>query len=232
MTMKLTLLFSIATTLILSSPALSQIYQWTDSKGTVHFSETPPKNSSIKIKTVKQVYVSPEKKDWIVARKIETRESEAEQQRLAREKLRQQQQRPQQAAPSRELFTKENSDMGWQSRLALNKQILRNSKRTKLIGKAEATKLGLGWQARKQMNEQIIANQGFVSGQRSNNNTASDYSSHDPVMTTQINGEWDNNGRHYSPAGGGNLWKDDGTFMQKAAGGYIDTKTGLFIPAN
>lgn len=47
-----------------------------------------------------------------------------------------------------------------------------------------------------------------------------------------INGEWDNQGRHYSPAGGGNAWRDDGTFMQKAAGGYIDTKTGQFVPAN
>lgn len=47
-----------------------------------------------------------------------------------------------------------------------------------------------------------------------------------------INGEWDTQGRHYTPAGGGNAWRDDGTFMQKAAGGYIDTKTGKFIPAN
>lgn len=44
-----------------------------------------------------------------------------------------------------------------------------------------------------------------------------------------INGEWDTRGRHYTPAGGGNAWRDDGTFMQKAAGGYIDTKTGEHI---
>jgi hypothetical protein len=43
----------------------------------------------------------------------------------------------------------------------------------------------------------------------------------------------DNYGRHYSPAGGENVIRDeDGTLMQKAAGGYIDTKTGKFIPAN
>ena len=47
-----------------------------------------------------------------------------------------------------------------------------------------------------------------------------------------INGEWDTKGNHYTPAGGGNKWKQDGTFMQKAAGGYIDTKTGQFVPAN
>jgi hypothetical protein len=49
---------------------------------------------------------------------------------------------------------------------------------------------------------------------------------------TVINGEWDTRGRHYSPAGDGNAWRDDGTFMQKAAGGYIDTKTGEFVPSN
>jgi hypothetical protein len=49
---------------------------------------------------------------------------------------------------------------------------------------------------------------------------------------TVINGEWDTRGRHYSPAGDGNVWRDDGTFMQKAAGGYIDTKTGEFVPSN
>jgi hypothetical protein len=43
----------------------------------------------------------------------------------------------------------------------------------------------------------------------------------------------DNHGQHYSPAGGQNVIRDsDGTFMQKTAGGYIDTKTGKFIPAN
>ena len=47
-----------------------------------------------------------------------------------------------------------------------------------------------------------------------------------------INGEWDTHGNHYTPAGGGNKWRQDGTFMQKAAGGYIDTKTGQFVPAN
>ncbi len=50
--------------------------------------------------------------------------------------------------------------------------------------------------------------------------------------SSNINGGWDNHGRHYSPAGGGNAWRNDGTFMQKAAGGYIDTKTGQFIPSN
>lgn len=49
---------------------------------------------------------------------------------------------------------------------------------------------------------------------------------------TIIHGEWDTQGRHYTPAGGGNIWRSDGTFMPKAAGGYIDTKTGLFVPAN
>ncbi len=49
---------------------------------------------------------------------------------------------------------------------------------------------------------------------------------------TTINNEWDTNGNHYTPAGGGNKWRQDGTFMQKAAGGYIDTKTGQFIPSN
>ncbi len=49
---------------------------------------------------------------------------------------------------------------------------------------------------------------------------------------TIINGEWDTHGQHYTPAGGGNAWRSDGTFMQKAAGGYIDTKTGQFVPAN
>jgi len=47
-----------------------------------------------------------------------------------------------------------------------------------------------------------------------------------------INGEWDTHGRHYTPAGSGNAWRDDGTFMQKTAGGYIDTKTGQFVFAN
>ena len=49
---------------------------------------------------------------------------------------------------------------------------------------------------------------------------------------TTINGEWDTRGTHYTPAGGGNKWRQDGTFMQKVAGGYIDTKTGQFIPSN
>jgi len=47
-----------------------------------------------------------------------------------------------------------------------------------------------------------------------------------------INGEWDDRGNHYSSAGGGNAWRSDGTFMQKTGGGYIDTKTGQFIPAH
>lgn len=49
---------------------------------------------------------------------------------------------------------------------------------------------------------------------------------------TTINGEWDTHGKHYTPAGNGNKWRQDGTFMQKAAGGYIDTRTGEFAPAN
>lgn len=49
---------------------------------------------------------------------------------------------------------------------------------------------------------------------------------------TIINGEWDTQGRHYTPAGDGNRLRQDGTFMQKAAGGYIDTKTGQFVPSN
>jgi len=58
-------------------------------------------------------------------------------------------------------------------------------------------------------------------------------SSKSTLITPQETGpEWDTQGRHYTPAGGGNLWRDDGTLMQKAAGGYIDTKTGQFIPAN
>ena len=45
--------------------------------------------------------------------------------------------------------------------------------------------------------------------------------------------EWDTQGNHYTPAGGGNLIRDsDGAFMQKAAGGYIDTESGEFVPAN
>jgi hypothetical protein len=47
-----------------------------------------------------------------------------------------------------------------------------------------------------------------------------------------INGEWDTQGRHYAPAGGGNAWRSDGVFMQKAAGGYINTQTGEFVPAH
>ena len=47
-----------------------------------------------------------------------------------------------------------------------------------------------------------------------------------------ITGEWDSQGRHYTPAGGENAWRDDGVFMQKAAGGYINTQTGEFVPAN
>ena len=47
-----------------------------------------------------------------------------------------------------------------------------------------------------------------------------------------IHGEWDTAGNHYSPAGQGNKVRQDGTFMQKAAGGYIDTQTGQFIPSN
>jgi hypothetical protein len=38
-------------------------------------------------------------------------------------------------------------------------------------------------------------------------------------------------GTKTTSAGDGNLWRSDGTFMQKAAGGYIDTKTGRFVPA-
>jgi len=47
-----------------------------------------------------------------------------------------------------------------------------------------------------------------------------------------INGEWDNRGNHYAPADPtGNTWRSDGAFMQKAAGGYINTQTGEFIPS-
>jgi hypothetical protein len=53
-----------------------------------------------------------------------------------------------------------------------------------------------------------------------------------PTTPATINGEWDSKGNHYTPAGGDNAWRSDGTFMQKAAGGYIDTKTGQFVPAN
>ena len=60
-------------------------------------------------------------------------------------------------------------------------------------------------------------------GERSNNE--------DGQQGATIDGEWDTHGTHYTPAGGGNKWRQDGTFMQKAAGGYIDTKTGRFIPS-
>ena len=51
-------------------------------------------------------------------------------------------------------------------------------------------------------------------------------------VNSNINGEWDTKGRHYTPAGGGNAWRDDGTFMQKSGAGYINTKTGQFVPSN
>jgi hypothetical protein len=63
---------------------------------------------------------------------------------------------------------------------------------------------------------------------RSKNNTQN---TDEVNQHTIINGEWDTQGRHYTPAGGGNAWRDDGAFMQKAAGGYINTQTGQFIPA-
>ena len=47
-----------------------------------------------------------------------------------------------------------------------------------------------------------------------------------------IMGEWDDKGNHYTSAGGGNTWRSDGTFMQKSGRGYINTKTGQYIPAN
>lgn len=47
---------------------------------------------------------------------------------------------------------------------------------------------------------------------------------------TIIYGEWDDQGHHYTPAGGGNAWRSDGTFMQNTPGGYIDTKTGQRVP--
>lgn len=56
--------------------------------------------------------------------------------------------------------------------------------------------------------------------------------SHDEEKHTVIQGEWDTHGKHYTPATDGNKYRQDGTFMQKAAGGYIDTKTGRFVPSN
>lgn len=67
---------------------------------------------------------------------------------------------------------------------------------------------------------------GYEDAQRTHRNNNADR------QHTIINGEWDNQGDHYTPAGGGNKWRQDGTFMQKAAGGYIDTKTGRFVPSN
>ena len=46
-----------------------------------------------------------------------------------------------------------------------------------------------------------------------------------------IMGDYDNQGNHYTPFGGGNLLRSDGTIMQKSAGGYVNTKTGRFTPS-
>ena len=56
----------------------------------------------------------------------------------------------------------------------------------------------------------------------------------EPNQPTHINcaSGFDDQGNHYMSAGGGNAWRSDGTFMQKTGGGFIDTKTGGFVPCN
>ena len=50
---------------------------------------------------------------------------------------------------------------------------------------------------------------------------------------TVIQNQWDNKGRHYAPAAGKkNAWRSDGVFMIKVSGGYINSKTGQFVPGN
>lgn len=48
---------------------------------------------------------------------------------------------------------------------------------------------------------------------------------------TVISNQWDNKGRHYAPTGRrGNAWRSDGVFMIKVSGGYVNSRTGEFVP--
>jgi hypothetical protein len=101
---------------------------------------------------------------------------------------------------------------GWKSKIAYKKVVnsMQHAQRMALAGKYQSVQ-----QPQYDYNGESSANQSST-----------------PTTPATINGEWDSKGNHYTPAGGDNAWRSDGTFMQKAAGGYIDTKTGQFVPAN
>ena len=121
-----------------------------------------------------------------------------------------------------EMARKEFSAGGFTGRAAKEMIRSQNAKNRKAIDRLRA--------------QYVMANQGQTYQPAT---TRAGTSSNQPINTpaannlpANIHGEWDTQGKHYTPANGGNLWRSDGVFMQKAAGGYINTKTGQFVPSN
>ena len=49
---------------------------------------------------------------------------------------------------------------------------------------------------------------------------------------THNHGAVDNHGKYYAPAGRGVTDPQNGTYYEKVGGGYVNTRTGEFMPAN
>ncbi len=60
-------------------------------------------------------------------------------------------------------------------------------------------------------------------------NDTSDQQAPQGQAPTVVSNQWDDKGNHYAPAAGG-AWRSDGVFMIRVAGGYVNSRTGEFVP--
>ena len=240
--------------LILSSTAFGKMYKWTDSKGTVHFADSPPAHSQGKVTSFSQKIITPQERERnLEIKKQDRAEEEARKKERARYFARQrqaklytrqlrQQQRNKETAYLRHRIALEKRQIraGYNSAVkscgennhivndeikCIDKKKLRYGAKMKKLNANPALYLYAKDEKAKRRGR-VASFDGYQEGYGDAESVQDEYGD-----TGSINGGWDSDGHHYSPAGGGDLWKDDGAFMQSAAGGYINTQTGAFVPS-
>jgi len=244
--MKNVLFIMVFCTFLAPSPATAKLYKWVDANGKVTYTNTAPPSSAKVVKESRETAEHPAVKAVrLEQQRIDAEEAAAqeklrrERQRIIREEQRriagenavyQKQQSRQYSTPPQKSITERRiaEESLLRDKLSIDlRQCDRKTGCIKRLKRAYNKKMSM----LRHIPEDYFARQDR--GKRSRRITKRSGNNGEQSRSPSIiNGEWDNEGNHYTPAGGGNLWRNDGTLMQKAAGGYINTKTGQFVPAH
>lgn len=246
--------FLIFALLILSLPytAYAKMYKYVDQNGNVTYTNTAPPSTAKSVTTSKEIVEDPEVRYERLMRGEREKEKEAalKAQRQRKREIQAAYNRGKAEQGAREQRTNKASiqQQKRQEQAEFQKQYKAGLERLKTKKEADVRNC---WErdhdradcadsVRKRYRDKIATIKNdperyYGSRSKSRENSSAKASTgiiNTPQDNAVINGEWDTQGRHYALDGNGNAWRSDGVFMQKAAGGYINTQTGEFVPAH